>query len=341
MSEEKDLILDIGANNGEDSYFYALQGYSVVAVEANPSLCDDISAQTKMFDLPIDVRNVAVSPNVGEIDFYINKHVSTWSSVDEGLGSRVAGAEKTTVRSAPLKEVVGADAERVAYAKIDIEGMDAEALRQLVDADIRPKYVSLENGTTGQLEILISAGYDKFKYVNQSTVHFQQVPFRTKHSDYFEHRFVRGASGLWGEDAPGVWMDVDTARDTAQSLLTARHDWKGQSFAEFVGWFDLYASRSSDPVPKRTRRQPVLRALGEDPRFQQDVRGFVYVDGALLRNLDFTPLCLTQYPGLVFRSVGFDGALPVIEWDNTRDGVKQRWIYSSRFVHAKTETLKG
>ena len=34
-----DLIYDIGMHEGEDSEFYLLKGFRVVAVEADPDLC--------------------------------------------------------------------------------------------------------------------------------------------------------------------------------------------------------------------------------------------------------------------------------------------------------------
>jgi predicted RNA methylase len=37
---ENDLIIDLGMNNGDDAEYYLKKNFRVVAVEANPALCD-------------------------------------------------------------------------------------------------------------------------------------------------------------------------------------------------------------------------------------------------------------------------------------------------------------
>jgi FkbM family methyltransferase len=39
---EKTLIYDVGAHKGEDTKFYLAKGFSVVAIEASPELCDQL-----------------------------------------------------------------------------------------------------------------------------------------------------------------------------------------------------------------------------------------------------------------------------------------------------------
>ena len=37
---DRSLIFDVGCNDGQDSDFYLKKGFRVVAVEANPALCE-------------------------------------------------------------------------------------------------------------------------------------------------------------------------------------------------------------------------------------------------------------------------------------------------------------
>ena len=39
---DRSLIFDVGCNDGQDSDFYLKKGFRVVAVEANPALCEGL-----------------------------------------------------------------------------------------------------------------------------------------------------------------------------------------------------------------------------------------------------------------------------------------------------------
>ena len=42
MGNIANLIYDLGSHNGQDSEFYLKKGFTVVAVEANPELCEHL-----------------------------------------------------------------------------------------------------------------------------------------------------------------------------------------------------------------------------------------------------------------------------------------------------------
>lgn len=336
MSVEQDVIIDVGVHKGEDSFFYALQGYSVVGIEANPELFNAVRDKAQKFGTSVEMHNVAISDTEGSVDFFVNEAVSSWSSVHASLGNRSGTAHKISVPSRPLGDVLAPYKERIAYVKIDIEGMDTVALSQLLSGGVRAPYVSVENGTMEQLEELISAGYDSFKYVNQSRVEFQKLTGKANHSDNFEHRFLRGSSGLWGNDTPGAWMDVPTARKTCESMQQARKLWQGESFAALAGWFDLHARLPSDEVPQQRHVKPQLNPLGDDPRFAQDVRGFVYFQNTILRNRSCEPIYLTQFSALQFDSCGADEHGPYLNWHNSQLGAVQKWRFGQQYIHASS-----
>ena len=57
------LIFDLGMNNGDDTSHYLHRGFNVVALEANPTLCE--SAQ-KRFRAAIDDGRLTISCNLAK-----------------------------------------------------------------------------------------------------------------------------------------------------------------------------------------------------------------------------------------------------------------------------------
>ncbi len=111
--------------------------------------------------------------NVLGRDMYLDSHRS---SVNPELGGRKGASRRISVNSMHKVEIVAEFADRLAYAKIDIEGMDTVALTQLFSAGIQPAYVSVENALYEQFEQLVAAGYEGAQFVNQSKVESQQIP---------------------------------------------------------------------------------------------------------------------------------------------------------------------
>ncbi len=64
MTNVANLIYDLGCHNGQDSDFYLKKGFTVVAIEANPGLCDGLRQR---FGREIaDGRFVLVEKAIGE-----------------------------------------------------------------------------------------------------------------------------------------------------------------------------------------------------------------------------------------------------------------------------------
>ena len=64
----EDLIFDAGAHKGEDTNFYLLMGYRVVAIEANPDLASELRARFRgeAEDGRLIVVDKAIAPQAGE-----------------------------------------------------------------------------------------------------------------------------------------------------------------------------------------------------------------------------------------------------------------------------------
>ena len=54
FAKDSKVIFDLGMNNGDDTAFYLNWGFNVVALEANPALCE--RAQKRFGELIIDLR---------------------------------------------------------------------------------------------------------------------------------------------------------------------------------------------------------------------------------------------------------------------------------------------
>jgi FkbM family methyltransferase len=254
-----DLIFDIGMNEGMDTAYYLHRGYRVVAVEANPMLCQ---AACERFSQAITagrlhVENVAVGAKRGQIVFYVSS-LNLVSSLDEDRaamdGSSYTAIDATCVRAADLFEKHGVPH----YLKIDIEGADSHVLADLNGACL-PDYVSFEDGpdTEQQVRRLAALGYKRFKLINQSGLTFRsdfepESAFDRIYRRLFrKYRNVRRGhwyndwdfhcqdSGPFGEEADGRWVGLE-------KLLEIRSRWRDlheRHAPDRPFWYDVHASR--------------------------------------------------------------------------------------------------
>ena len=71
-----------------------------------------------------------------------------------------------------------------------------------------PRYLSMESekrtweGLIHEFDLFTELDYDRFKIVSQRKAHHQRSA---------DFTFRKGASGMFGEDAPGEWMTRDQA----------------------------------------------------------------------------------------------------------------------------------
>jgi FkbM family methyltransferase len=224
------LIFDLGMNNGDDTDYYLRRGFDVVAVEANPALCDKARGRfrTAINESRLTILNAAVWEKSGEATFYVNLDNDHWSSLDIGWAGRDASqCKEITVPCATLPTLFGKFGVPY-YLKIDVEGVDQSMLEQLRSSNLLPLYVSVEDCRFGfqYLETLASCGYDGFKLLDQSTVPQMTDPATG-------NRFAAGSSGPFGADLPGEWLSHDhmvkfysnTVRDPTGNRLAPRTHW--------------------------------------------------------------------------------------------------------------------
>ena len=275
--KQPDLIYDLGMHRGEDTRFYLAKGFRVIAFEADPDLVADcqekFAAELASSQLQIVPGAIVADASVGTVTFYKNPHVTVWGTVDpswkernERMGWR---SEEITVPAVDFNDCL----ERYGipyYLKIDIEGADILSLQQLGNFAVRPDYVSIESSKTSraaitaELDILESLGYDAFKAVQQATVPGTLAPRPAREGLDIEYRLERDASGLFGRELPGRWLNRAAIANHYRWIFVgyrvfgndtfmrtnrfARKIWQGlQRLAgrPVPGWYDTHARHSS------------------------------------------------------------------------------------------------
>lgn len=218
---QRDLVFDLGLHHGEDTEFYLAKGFRVLAVEANPDLCAEVGKRlaSAVADGSLTIANRAIAEQPGEITFYENEF-SAWGTVDPAWAARNTrmglNSRKRTVVATTMAGLL-AEYGTPYYTKIDIEGMDMVALRGFSAVTARPTFVSIESDKVSfralrqEFETLTELGYDRFKLISQRDVPRQQPPNPALEGAYAAWAFELGASGLFGDETPGEWVNADVA----------------------------------------------------------------------------------------------------------------------------------
>ncbi|HEY4250957.1 MAG TPA: FkbM family methyltransferase [Roseomonas sp.] len=234
MSDASGLVYDLGLHDGQDTEFYLKKGFRVVGVEANPALCQAAEARfaSAIATGQLVVVNRAVALHRGPITFFINDVQSVWGTADPVWAERNrrlgAPSREITVEALPLGDLI-ANYGTPYYLKIDIEGMDRVALESLAATSERPRYVSIEAEKVSfsrlrqEFETFQALGYDRFKVVPQHRVAWQRPPDPPREGSAVAHRFETGASGLFGEEAPGGWISAEAAIEAYKRIFLLYH----------------------------------------------------------------------------------------------------------------------
>lgn len=224
------LAFDVGANNGDDTFYYLQRGMRVVAIEANPSLVQRMNERfpEEIKSGRLTVLNFAIVRDVRSwTDFFINDENDTVSTVVPGVDTTVFRPIRVASRRLPgLIQEYGVPL----YIKLDVEGIDDAVLEDIFEADHKPQFISAEAHSVRTFIQLVKAGYRKFKIVEGRFVHrpYYALKWRNEAGNITSYEFPKGSSGPFGNDIPGPWLSAD---DVFQYL--ACHG---------VGWKDIHAS---------------------------------------------------------------------------------------------------
>ena len=249
--ERAGIVYDVGLHDGQDTDFYLKKGFKVVAIDANPAV---VGAAEKRFGRAVasgrlTLLNLGITQEdrAEPLEFYVNEKITEWSSFVKDIALRDGHpyhVEKVACRT--LASVVREHGAPY-YVKIDIEGHDKVALQSMLEAGLRPQYVSVENGNDGMLKLFKDAGYTDFKYVQQRDIPGTRAAATPLEGRGADHLFPPGASGPFGEETPGPWMDHDAAREAVSRVWDPDGNAKNPGHDDARdGWFDLHARLGTD-----------------------------------------------------------------------------------------------
>jgi FkbM family methyltransferase len=223
----KPLAYDVGANVGANLPYYLAKGFRVIAVDADPSLTEVIrtrhAAAIAAGDL--EVLNVGVGPEPGDLPFYLHEHTehNSFAPPEPGEAYRTLSIEVRT-----LSQII-AEYGEPAFLKLDVEGLDAAVLRELIASRITPPLLQVEVHTVDVAATLVAMGYPSFQLVSGRMVGHRGMRSVTAGGQRIE--FPPGAAGPMGDDLRGPWVGPKTALQ----------QWLARSYLYGWGWFDLHA----------------------------------------------------------------------------------------------------
>jgi len=145
-----DLVFDVGANVGGKTAAFLSLGARVVAVEPNP-VCVELIRRNynkAIRNSQLHLEPLAVASRVGEVSltiFELNHEMSSGSSEFVRYAQNISNdsAREFMVKSITLDDLVSRYG-LPDFLKVDVEGMDADALRGLSQ---RPRLLSFEYHT--------------------------------------------------------------------------------------------------------------------------------------------------------------------------------------------------
>jgi FkbM family methyltransferase len=232
---KKKVVYDLGANNGDDIPYYLLKSDVVVAVEANPTLCELINvkfkAEIQAGRLVVENCVVTDETESSVADFYIHKSNHVLSQLPQPAPADLMMFKKVVLPAKAITELIDSHGNPY-YIKIDIEHYDAQILRALFSAGVFPPFISAELHSIEVFALLVAqGGYNAFKLVDGgsvSRVYSNRLIICENEQKQVTFSFPFHAAGPFGNDVDGVWM-------TADNFLRVLA-------LEGLGWKDIHAT---------------------------------------------------------------------------------------------------
>jgi FkbM family methyltransferase len=213
-------IYDFGANKGQNLKYYLSKNYKVVAIEANPDLCNLINNkfinEIKLNKL-IVLNNCLSETNDGAlVDFYVHKKRNVLSQFTKPSDDILSEFVKIEVPSRKPSSIIKQFGEPY-FIKIDLEHYDLNVLNELILNNVKAKYFSIEAHDKIILDTLIDSNL--FKYFNL----VKGDNFRLLYNNFNAH-----SAGPFGPDLISPWLDKNKIRDLVNELG--------------YGWIDIHAT---------------------------------------------------------------------------------------------------
>ena len=185
--------------------------------------------------------HAAIGTDSGPVAFYVNDQVTEWSSVHQAVAARNGHAvRQVEVPGMQARDFFDRYRKDLYYIKVDVEAADGQVLVGLLNSTARPKYLSAEASSAEYLGIMRAMGYDGFKLINQAYYFSWRCPNPPLEGKHVDHDFKIGASGLFGEETEGDWVDADAVAEAYLSMRRVQ-----RQFPHVCrDWWDFHARRS-------------------------------------------------------------------------------------------------
>lgn len=235
------VIYDFGANKGDNLEYYLLKSDLVVAVEANPVLCQQIRERFRanIENRSLVVENIIVCNDAqSRLPFFIHKYQDHLSQLGRPKADDMDSFTEVVLPSCRPSDIIANYGDPY-YLKIDLEGADSMVLRSVLESGSRPTFVSVEAFTCDVFALLRCIGeYDAFSMVVGEDVYrgcYRNHPIASVTGELQCFNFPVFSAGPFGTDMTNTWLDPD-------------------SFARVLGirgfgWIDIHASFSSTVGP--------------------------------------------------------------------------------------------
>lgn len=207
------VIYDIGSNNGDDIPYYLQKADLVVAVEANPVLCQQIRNRfsAEVAENRLAIENIVVSNHDDhEVDFWIHETDDVLSTMNQPCKD-LTSYKLVRLPSKSIHNLIKQYGSPW-YVKIDIEGADELIVRQMFEIGVYPPFLSVEADSVQVLGVLLSLGnYRHFKLVDGASVHtrYTNAVISDKLNQRRSYTFPYHSAGPFGDDIDGEWMLPD------------------------------------------------------------------------------------------------------------------------------------
>ncbi len=227
------IIYDLGANCGDNLPYYLAKAEKVVAVEVNPVLIKSIENKySKAIALGrLKVVHCALADSSREsVTFYVHKYDSRISMISPPDDEELDCFEVINVPSLSVLDLLSRFG-NPSYVKIDLEGFDAVALKQLFDAKIYPDYISAEAHSVFPFSLMEHSGqYNSYQIMDaRSFTDLPDIDVSRSQTDIDVFQFHEGTAGPFGSDIPSPWMSKE------QCLLNLG--------IAGLGWRDVHARK--------------------------------------------------------------------------------------------------
>ncbi len=248
------VAFDVGMFDGADTEYLLASGFRVIAVEANPALCQRAGETfaEPVRDGRLIIVNKAVAAAAGAADLSLcSDDLGSSSIVSDKIGeSRRAG--ELSVATIPMTALF-VEYGIPEFLKVDIEGADRHCILPLT-RDSAPHYLSFEvdEDVEELVDHVATIGYSRFKLIGQCS--FLEIDHELGLSKRLRDRLMHmlgydepervWRNGRWfrlmHSSGPGPW-ESDGSWYSAQALL-GKWQRSGERGTR-QGWYDVHAMR--------------------------------------------------------------------------------------------------